>query len=533
MEYYGVLSIFPPIIAITLAITTKQVLPSLFISIWVGTTILSHGNPLDGFIRMIQDYIVGIVAEPWNAAIITYTLTLGGMIGIISKSGGIKAIADRLAMKAHTARRGQIATLLMGLIIFFDDYANTMLVGNTMRPLTDKLKISREKLSYICDSTAAPVASIALISTFTAYEMGLIKSAFDTIGFDMNIYEAFLLSIPFRFYSIIALFFVVAIGLLGRDYGPMLHAERRARTTGKVMADGAAPLATRELTDMEIKTDRPLRWYNALVPVFAVIVMVIAGLYIHGYKQIMSGDNTELIAVVKAHPFAMVVIRDIIGYADASVAMLWAAFTGTLVALTMVIPQRILTLKEAVDAWIDGAKSFLIAVMILVLAWGIGALCKDMGTADFMVGILEGKISVNFIPTLVFVVGCIIAFATGTSYGTIAIVMPIAVPLVYHLSGGQTGSLLFATIGAVFTGAIFGDHCSPISDTTIMSSMACASDHIDHVKTQMPYALIVAVTAVLVGFIPAGFSVNPLISLLAGIVVAFGFVRFIGKKVEE
>ena len=237
--------------------------------------------------------------------------------------------------------------------------------------------------------------------------------------------------------------------------------------------------------------------------------------------------------MVQSHPFSLTVLREIIGSANAAVAMMWAAFTGTIVALVLVLIQRILTLREALEAWIDGAKSFVIAVMILVLAWGIGSICKDLGTASYLVGILQGKIWVGFIPISVFMLGCLIAFATGTSYGTLAILMPISVPLCYYLSGGETGRLLFATIGAVFTGAVFGDHCSPISDTTIMSSMASASDHMDHVKTQMPYALTVAVIAIIAGFLPAAFNFNPFISIILGIILAFLIVRFAGKKVDN
>ena len=533
MDNFGIWSILPPVIAIVLAFATRQVLPSLLVSIWLGATIISGGNPAAGFARTIQEYIAGSIAKPWNASIITYSLTLGGMIGIITKSGGIKAIANWLSSRAKSAKRGQLATLLMGFIIFFDDYANTMLVGNTMRPLTDRLKISREKLSFICDSTAAPIASMALVSTWTAYEIGLIKSAFETLDISMNTYEAFIRSIPFRFYSIIALFFVFAVCMLGRDFGPMLSAERRARKFGKVTADDAVPLATRELTEMVIKEGIPLRWYNALIPVFTVVSMVIVGLYLHGYGEIVRGGDSSLAALVQDHPFSLSSLREIIGSANAAVAMMWAAFAGTFAAFLLVLSQRILTLHEAVTAWMDGAKSFLIAVMILVLAWGIGSLCRDMGTAEYLVGILEGRLWAGFIPFAVFILGCLIAFATGTAYGTTAILMPIAVPLCYHLNGGETGGLFFATIGAVFTGAVFGDHCSPLSDTTIMSSMACASDHIDHVKTQIPYAVTVAVIAVIVGFIPAAVSVNPFVSIVLGIILAFAVVRFAGRRVDD
>ncbi|MFC1528783.1 Na+/H+ antiporter NhaC family protein [Candidatus Latescibacterota bacterium] len=530
MESYGILSILPPLIAISLAFATRQVLPSLFISIWVGTTILNNWNPFVGFGRMLREYIAGSVAEPWNASIIVYSLTLGGMIGIISKSGGIKAIADVIAKKARSAKSGQLATFSMGLVIFFDDYANTMIVGNTMRPISDKLKISREKLSYIVDSTAAPVSSMAIISTWTAYEMGLIKGSFESLGIEMNIYEAFIYSIPFRFYSILALFFVAAVGFLGRDFGPMYRAERRAREMGKLIADGATPLASRELTDMEIKEGIALRWYNAIIPILTVVVMVVVGLYIIGYKKIVSGSDTELAFLVKSHPLVSGSLREIFGRAEADVAMIWAAFSGTIVAIALVILQRILTLGEAVSAWLEGAKSFLIAVIILVLAWGMGSLCKDLGTAEYVVRILEGRLWTGLLPCMVFIVGCIIAFATGTSYGTIAILMPIAVPMAYHFTGGDVGRILFATIGAVFTGSVFGDHCSPISDTTIMSSMATASDHIDHVKTQIPYAITTAVIAIVFGFIPVGFGIHPLISISLGIVAACTVIRFVGKK---
>jgi len=482
---------------------------------------------------MIEKYIAGSIAVPWNAALIVVSLTLGGMIGIIFKSGGATAIAEWLSKKARTAKSCQIVTALLGLVIFFDDYANTLIVGNTMRPLSDRMRISREKLSYICDSTAAPVASMALISTWTAFEMGLIRNAFDTIGLEMNIFGAFIQSIPFRFYSIIGLFFVFLIAVLGRDYGPMLKAEKRARMKGKLVADGSTPLASKELTEMTVKSGTPLRWYNAAVPMVVLIVMVVVGLYADGYKTIMNGNDSSLIAAVKANPYSVQVVSEVFGQAHAGYALMWAVFTGTIAAMALVIAQGILTLRETMDAFVDGAKSMIFAIMVIVLAWGIGSLCKDMGTAAYLVGILEGRITAGLIPPLVFIIGCVIAFSTGTSYGTTAIIMPIAVPLAYELSGGEAGSLLFATIGATFTGAVFGDHCSPISDTTILSSMASASDHIDHVKTQIPYALTVAVLAILFGFIPSAFGVNPFVSILLGFAVSFLIVRFAGKRVES
>ena len=533
MEHYGILSLIPPALAIGMAFATRQVLPSLFVSIWVGATILFHGNPVSGFTHMISEYIAGSIADPWNAAIIVINIVLGGTIGIISKSGGMKAIAELLSKKAKSRTSGQVATYLMGLIIFFDDYANTLLVGNTMRPLSDKLNISREKLSYLCDSTAAPVASMALLSTWTAYEMGLIRGAFQTIGLEMNIYEAFVRSIPFRFYSTMGLAFVFFVAILGRDYGPMLAAEKRAKKTGKLVADGAIPLASRELTDMKIKEGIPLRWYNAVIPIAVIVVMIVVGLIADGYSRIMSSSDIELIQTLKNSPYSIYMLGEIIGQSQVDRALMWAVFTGALVSLALVVGQRILSLREAMNAWTEGAKSMVIALLIIVFAWGIGSLCKDLGTAVYLVGILEGKVAPGLLPPAVFIIGCVIAFSTGTTYGTTAILTPITVPLAYYMGGNEAGQLLYATMGATFTGAVFGDHCSPISDTTIMSSMACASDHLDHVKTQIPYAVTVAVIAILAGFIPAAFGVNPFVSLLLGIGLSFVVVRSFGKRVEN
>ncbi|MBW2369323.1 MAG: Na+/H+ antiporter NhaC family protein [Deltaproteobacteria bacterium] len=532
MEHHGILSVLPPVIAIALAFLTRQVLVSLLVAIWVGATILSGWNPIAGYGDTFVTYIVGSLADPWKAGILIFSIVLGGMIGVTSKSGGATAIAEWLAGKAKGPRGGQIATWAMGLIIFFDDYSNTLLVGNTMRPLTDKLRISREKLSYICDSTAAPVASMAFISTWIAYEMGLMRDAFSAIGADINIYEAFIYTIPFRFYSIVTLFFVLAVAWFNRDYGPMRKAELRARETGKVLADGAIPLASKELTDMKLKPGTPLRALNAIIPVCVVVFGVMVGLYINGKGTILGGDDSQLIASVKVSPFAFTSIRDIIGNADASVAMTWAAFSGSIAAILMAVSQKILSLQEAIEAWLDGAKSLIIAAAVLLLAWGIGSLCENLGTANYLVGVLGDAIPLWIVPLMVFILCCIIAFATGTAWGTTAIMMPIAVPLAHHLGAQPDSIWILATIGSVFTGAVFGDHCSPISDTTVMSSMACACDHIDHVKTQIPYAMSTAGISIVFGYLLLAAGLPVFVCLAVCIAAAFLVVRFCGKPVD-
>ncbi len=506
---YGFLSVIPPLLAIILAIVTRQVLLSLFLSVWVGALFLANYNPVTAFLNTTQTYIVGSVADSWNAAILVFGFVMFGMCAVVARSGGAKAIANWFMQRSKHSGSGQLVAWLMGLIIFIDDYVNTMVVGNTVRPLTDKLKISREKLSYIVDSTAAPVSSMAIISSWIGYEMGLIRDAFEKLAIDWGIYFTFLQTIPFRFYSIFALFLVLFIALQRRDYGPMYAAEVRARTTGKVLRDGATPLVSREMTEMEPPEKIPLRAYNFIIPIVALIVFAVVGMW-------YTGGGAE-----------GATFMDAIANADAAVALVWASMAGSVLTIAMVVGQRILTLQEAIDAWVNGAKSVVMACMILILAWSLGSVIDELGTANYIVGLAEGIVAPALVPVLIFLVCAAVSFATGTSWGTMAIVMPLAIPLAYHLDGP-----MIATIGAVLTGSVFGDHCSPISDTTILSSMATVADHIDHVTTQLPYAVTAGVLAILVGFIPAGLGLPAYISLPVGLIVLWFWLRFYGKPTD-
>ncbi|MBA1335810.1 MAG: Na+/H+ antiporter [Firmicutes bacterium] len=512
---FGIISLLPPLLAIILAFVTKQVILSLFLGILVGATMMSGWNPFFGFLRTLDQYILGSAADSWNAGILIFTLSIGGMIGVMGRMGGTQAVAEALAKKAKTAKSAQLVTMLLGVLVFFDDYANTLIVGPTMRPLTDKMKVSREKLSYIVDSTAAPVAGLALISTWIGYEIGLIKDAYAAIGMDMNAYWLFIQTIPYRFYCILAIVMVFLVAYMKRDFGPMYKAEVRARKEGKVLADGAKPMASDEMTNMKLPENVKLKVSNAVVPILTLVVVAFVGMWYNGGGLELPGNFEG--------------IREAFGNADASVVLIWAAITGGLVAIIMAVAQKILTLGEGFDAWVDGAKSLVITAIILTLAWSLGSVTGDVGTADYLVGVVTEALPASLLPLLVFLISCVIAFATGTSWGTMAIVVPLAVPL----ANAYTAALILPTMGAVLTGSVFGDHCSPISDTTIMSSMASASDHMDHVKTQIPYAVTTAVVAALFGFIPAGLGMNPIISLVAGAVVLWAIVKFVGKNVEE
>ena len=521
----GILSIAPPLIAIGLAILFREVLISLFAGVWIGALFLSGFNPFKGFLLTISDYIVPALADRDHVAVVLFSMSLGGMVGILSRNGGMFGVVDKISKYAKTARSGQIATLGMGLLIFFDDYSNTLLVGNTMRPFTDKLRISREKLSFIVDATAAPIASVAFVSTWIGFQNGLIGEGFRNIGLDRDPYITFLQSIPYSFYAILMLALILITAIRKKDFGPMLSAEKRAASTGKVLRDGGTPLAGADLSELEIPENIPRKWHNALIPIGFVIFTVIIGLYFNGKSQL--GDSAGNLEIYQ-----------IIGAADSFTVLMWAAFGGSLLAGVMSMGQKILTLQETVDAYLNGIKSMVLAMVILVLAWSLGAIAADLSTADYVLYLTRGLFSPHFLPAMTFIVAALIAFSTGTSWGTMAILIPIVIPMAYHLpieagyESAMLESIFLGTIASVLSGACFGDPCSPISDTTIMSSMASGADHIDHVKTQLPYAVLVTTVAVVVGYIPECFNINPLFSIAAGVGVIYMFHRYMAKSVD-
>jgi Na+/H+ antiporter NhaC len=403
----------------------------------------------------------------------------------------------------------------MGLLIFIDDYANTLLVGNTMRPLTDRLRISREKLAYIVDSTAAPVASIAIISTWIGVEVGLIADAFTDLGIERDPYGTFVASIPYRFYPIFALIFGFMVAFSGRDFGPMLRAERRARTMGKVLRDGAVPLADFESGALEPPAGKPHRSINAVLPILVVVGSVLLFIYLGGRKATLeAGEPLDL--------------KNIVGNADSYAALLWATALGCMVALVMTVGQRILSLNQAVEAWAQGIKAILPAMVILTLAWAIGMVTGEIHTADYLVDLLGGRLSAQWVPALVFVLSGITSFATGSSWGTMGILMPLVIPLAHNLAPGNE-VILVGSISSVLAGSVWGDHCSPISDTTVLSSMASSSDHIDHVNTQLPYALFVGGVGIVVGDIATAFGIPFWVSWVVGIAILWAVLRGLGR----
>jgi Na+/H+ antiporter NhaC len=522
----GILSIIPPLAAILLALIFRQVIVSLLLGIYFGAVFINGYNPLTGLLKVIDTYIINAIIDPSHAKIIVFTFLFGGVVGLMNKSGGTKGIAALVTRFARKRNSGMVSSWLAGLIIFFDDYANTLIVGNLMRPITDKFKVSREKLSFIVDSTSAPVASLFIISTWIGFEIGLIQDGLDSIGLNENAYDVFLSTIPYRFYPIAILMFVFLSAYTQRDFGPMLKAERRAVLEGKVTSDNSK-IADPDADHKELfGSHNHSRWYNGIVPVVILIFGTIAGLIYTGMSSLQSQGISDY------------GIREIISNSDSYMALLWSSFTACIVAAVMIISQGIMSLHDTADAWFSGIRSMLFALIILTLAWTIGTVTVELHTADYIINLISDSIDPRFLPVLVFIACALTSFSTGTSWGTMAIMMPIVIPLGYNISGlydyssSEMMVIIYGVVSSVLAGSVFGDHCSPIADTTILSSMASGCDLMDHVRTQLPYAVITALICMLLGDIPTAFGFSPYISILLILGSLTAIIFFFGKKPE-
>lgn len=531
---FGLITIIPPLLAIVLAFITKNVVVSLFLGVLSGSLILQLGNGENIFSAIVLSFLdfisraLNALADPWDAGIILQVLAIGGVINLVGKMGGAKAIAEALAKRAKTSKGAQLISWFLGILVFFDDYANSLIVGPIMRPVFDKLNISREKLSFVIDATAAPIAGLAIISTWIGLEVGLIHDAFGSINVDVDAFGVFLQTIPYRFYNILILAFIVFSAIMVREFGPMRKAEYlsyRNKSSKQLLDNGVE-----ELDDMAPKDGVKLSVWNAIIPIGVLILSSLAAFYYSGYSSIMGGEDAALISAINASPFSFNSIKECFSASDASVALFQSAIFATIVAILMAKFKKIYTISEAIEVWVDGTKTLMITGVILILAWSLSSVIKEVGTAKFMINYLSGAIPAFLLPSIIFVLGSIISFSTGTAYGTMGILMPLAIPLAHSINP-EMGYVVLST-SAVLTGAIFGDHCSPISDTTILSSMGAGCDHIEHVKTQMPYAIYVASCTILFGYIPAGFGLPVFVVLpLAMFAVGFG-LRFIGRRTD-
>ena len=532
---FGILTLLPPLVAIILAFITKETVLSLFIGVFVGEFMLCS-NDLNIISTIVNAFlnlgsqVISCMADPWNAGIILQCLLIGGVIQLITKMGGAKALADAFAKRADTPRKAQLFTWILGLCVFFDDYANSLIVGPIMRPVMDKLKVSREKLAFVVDATAAPVAGIAIISTWIGLEISLIAAGFQSVGVtNVTGFGIFLQTIPYRFYNIFILIFIVISALTLYEFGPMKKAEQKARAR-KEDEEIIVPEAP-GFDEVKPVEGVKLSVWNAIIPIGTLIIGALIAFYWSGYTTILGGEDQALITLMQTAPLSFDGIFQALSQSDASVALFQAALLASIVAIVMAVGEQILTIEDAISEWIGGMKTIVITGVILLLAWSLGGVIGEVGTADYLVGILSSTIPAWIVPSLIFILGALISFATGTAYGTMSILMPLAIPLAWAVSTGDMSFTIVCTSG-VLTGAIFGDHCSPISDTTILSSMGTSCNHIDHVQTQIYYAIFVAIVAIVFGYIPAGFGVPWYVCGVMGIIVMFIGLRILGEKVD-
>lgn len=512
------LSIVPPLVAIVLALVFREVITALLVSIISGTLLIAYysGSTSDlfGLLKPV-DYIVEAVSpangDSGHISVIIFSFLIGGMVSLISANGSMTALVARMSRRATNKKRGLLVTWLMGVFIFFDDYANTMIVGNTMRPLTDKLKISREKLAYIVDSTAAPIAALALVTTWIGAELQFIADGVAGLeGFpeDKSAYAIFLGSLKYSFYPILALIFMLILIFTGKDFGPMLRAETQQQEHDKKVEE--------HIEEGKI--------WKGLLPILVMLGATVFSLFYTGWSDDIW--NSSEMSLGKKISF-------IIGNADSYKALLWASFSSLIVAFLVSLKQ--LGLEKSVESIMDGIKKMLAAVVILILAWCLAAITEDMGTAEFISSALMGKVSGAFLPVLTFIMAAVIAFSTGSSWGTMAIVYPVIIPTAWSigmgegLAGMENYTILLNVISCVLAGSVLGDHCSPISDTTILSSLASDCDHLSHVRTQMPYALVVGLVSLFLGTLLSAMGVPLIVCFVASVSLLYGIVSYFGK----
>ncbi len=521
-------AIVPPVLTIAIALIIKRVIPALFLGIWVGAWVINDYGLVSiwtGLLDTFQVFVLNALSNPDHTAIVLFSMMVGGMVSIISRNGGMQGIVNHIVAWADSARHACLATASLGLAIFFDDYANTLVVGNTMRPVTDSMRVSREKLAYIVDSTAAPVACIAVVTTWIGYEIGLIGDSLSKMeGLDTEAYLLFLNTLPYSFYPVLAILFVFMVSASGRDFGPMLAAEKRAQQHGSEDPEFIEASAE-EVKGIRPVDGKPQRAFNAYIPVLVMVLGVVVGLYVTGMEA--------------SAGIAEPTLKDIIGNANSYTALMWASLVSMMTAAVLSLSQRILNLEEVVTAWVHGVGAMLMAMIILILAWSLGEITDILKTAEFLTGVLGDTLPIFMLPTIVFVMAAIAAFATGSSWGAMGILFPLVMPLTWAVMSaqGQAGPehmhILYSSISAILAGAVWGDHCSPISDTTILSSLASGCDHIQHVRTQLPYAMTVGATAILFGSLMTALGSPWWLGMSIGIVVLWLILRFYGKLSRE
>lgn len=636
-------SLYPPLLAIVLAMLCRKVLLSLFAGVWLAGILLTYSGQLsspwnfswdlqnylvivaEGFLRVFDTFLLNELINTFRVEIIGFVLFLSAAIGVMSMSGGMRGFVQIIARMARGVRSTQMVSYLLGLLIFFDDYANCILVGSTMRPATDRMRIAREKLAFLVDATAAPVAALCILSTWIAFEVSTFSEQLPSVGITESGYAVFLQTLPYRFYAIFMIGFIFLNIVLQRDFGPMLTAERRARRTGQLVRPEGRPMVSGRLTELQPSPEVHCLARRALIPIATILLVTIAMIWregggplpsltrdpfeIHwptinmqiiqgvlydgsGGRPILYGSFAGLVVALflglgigpriglvggwlvaaQLTPPLLSVVQPAVETAleqasgsagsylqtrldlspDSAIVnnLQYLLFFALFLVLAIVLgflasamirsdparrPEGRLLSLEAFRAALLSTQALFFAVLILFLAWMTGNACTQLGTASYLVALVGDSLPYWMLPILLFLISCVVSFSTGSSWSTMGILLPIVVGLAFHVGEAHQPdtsgmALLVLCIGAVLEGSIFGDHCSPISDTTVLSSVSSASDHIDHVRTQMPYAIAVMLTALLLGYLPQSLGLWPVwMSMALGLAALLVLLVLVGR----
>ena len=489
-------ALVPAFVAIILALITKEVYSSLFVGILVGGIFYSGFNFEGTINHVFQNGFIGVLSDSYNVGILVFLVILGAMVSMMNKAGGSAAFGRWAATHIHSRVGAQLATVLLGCLIFIDDYFNCLTVGSVMRPVTDKHKISRAKLAYLIDATAAPVCIIAPISSWAAAVTGFVEG---TDGFSL-----FIRAIPYNFYALLTIVMMLVLVISKAEYGPMRQHELNA-LKGDLHS---TPAGAADKFDDDVAGNPKGKVLDLILPVASLIVCCIIGM-------IYTGGFFDGVGIVEAFSGC-----------DASVGLAYGSFFGLVITIVLYMVRRVLSFKECMASLPEGFKAMVPAILILTMAWSLKSMTDSLGAAPYVEALVRGSAAslMNFLPAIIFLVACVLAFASGTSWGTFGILIPIVVDA---FAADQT--MMIIAISACMAGAVCGDHCSPISDTTIMASAGAQSNHINHVNTQLPYAITVAIVS-FVTYIIAGFVKTAWISLPVGVVLMVAVVLVMKKK---
>ena len=490
-------ALVPPVVAIALALITKEVYSSLFVGIVVGGLFYSGFGFEGTILHVFEDGIVSVLSDSYNVGILVFLVILGTMVSLMNKAGGSAAFGRWASEHVKSRVGAQLATILLGILIFIDDYFNCLTVGSVMRPVADKAKISRAKLAYLIDATAAPVCIIAPISSWAAAVTGFVEGE---DGFSI-----FIRAIPYNFYALLTVVMMVTMAVMKMEYGPMRTHEKNA-LKGDLYTTPDRPY---ENASNEAVVNKNGKVIDLVIPIASLIVCCVIGMiYTGGFF-----DGTGFVEAFSA--------------SDASVGLMLGSFFGLIITMVLYIVRKVLSFHDCMECIPEGFKAMVPAILILTFAWTLKAMTDSLGAAEYVASVVAASADglLNFLPAIIFIVACFLAFATGTSWGTFGILIPIVV----NVFAGTNETMMIISISACMAGAVCGDHCSPISDTTIMASAGAQSNHINHVNTQLPYAITCAAVS-FVTYIVAGFAQSAWIALPVGVVLMLATLMVIRAK---